>query len=240
MSDPSTPIGPSVAEVTDRVGRLWDRIERAGGDRDRVRLVAVTKTFPFAVVDVALQAGLRDLGENYAQELVAKAKELAEVPANEGSRVGDEVQWHFIGGLQRNKVKQIAPYVGWWHSVDRPSLVTEIARRTTDARILIQVNTTGESQKSGCLPSETESLVALASEAGLKVLGLMTVGPTDGGDPSPSFRELRRQADELGLVQCSMGMTADIEQAIEAGSTVVRVGTAIFGSRTPSKVSKTD
>jgi PLP dependent protein len=176
-------------------------------------------------VTAAASAGCRAIGENYAQELVVKAP----VAAAAGLAV------HFIGQLQTNKVRQLAGLVDVWETVDRPRLVAELARRAPGARILVQVDTTGEAGKGGCPVADVPALVAAAGDAGLVVEGLMTVGPTDGGPEAarPGFRTVRRLVDDLGLVTCSMGMSGDLEVAVAEGATEVRVGTALFGPRTP-------
>jgi PLP dependent protein len=169
-----------------------------------------------------LAAGAHDLGENRAQELVAKAGVLADVVPAPG--------WHFIGRLQRNKVKMLAPVVELWHSIDRVELADPLARYAPAARVLVEVNLAGEAQKGGCRPGETEALVERLMGAGLVVEGLMTV-PAAVGDPRPTFAALRDLAAGLGLARLSMGMTADFEQAIAEGATIVRVGSAVFGPR---------
>jgi len=227
---------PTPETVRERLVVLRQRIVSAGGDPSAVTVLAVTKGHPPPVVDLARAAGLVELGENYAQELLAKARWWAEQQAL-GPAGADETGaapplWHFIGHLQRNKVRQLAAVVGVWQSVDRPELVGEIARRAPGARVLIQVNATGEPQKAGCTPAETPRLVGDARDAGLTVVGLMTVGPTDDAvDPRPGFETVRALVDRLGLTICSMGMTDDLEVAVQAGSTMVRVGTALFGPR---------
>ena len=121
-----------------------------------------------------------------------------------------------------------------WQSVDRPELVDELVRWAPGARLFIQVNTTAEPQKAGCVPADAPALVARAQDAGLQVEGLMAVGPTDAAaDPSPAFAALRALVDRLGLSECSMGMTDDLEAAVREGSTMIRVGRALFGSRPP-------
>ena len=142
---------------------------------------------------------------------------------------------HFIGQLQTNKVRQLAGLVDVWESVDRPRLVAELARRAPGARVLVQVDTTGEEGKGGCPIADVPALVRTATDAGLAVAGLMTVGPTEGGPEAarPGFRAVRALVDELGLTTCSMGMTADLDVALEEGSTEIRVGTALFGPRPP-------
>lgn len=216
---------PPVDVVRERLTEIRQRIEGAGGGEDTVTVVAMTKAFPVDYVEVAIKAGLTDIGENYAQELGAKH--------GQAMALGLEARWHFVGGLQRNKVKLVAPAVSLWHTVDRSSLVSEIAKRAPGARILIQVNTTAEPQKSGCEPNEAHALVDQARELGLAVEGLMTIGPTGGGDPRPAFDDLRALGASCEVRELSMGMSADFEAAVACGSTMVRIGTALFGPRPP-------
>lgn len=207
-----------------RIDQVRDRIASAGGDPDSVVLLAVTKGFGPEVALAAAEAGLVDLGENYAQELVAKAPVVAEA--------GHEVRWHAIGRLQRNKVRSLAPVVHLWQSVDRLSLGLEIARRAPGARVLVQVNVSDEPQKGGCAPAEAPDLVAGLVDAGLDVEGLMTVGRTGApAEARTGFALLRGLADDLSLPVRSMGMSGDLEAAVAEGSTLVRVGAALFGPR---------
>lgn len=224
------PEAPTPELITARLAEIRTRIEAAApAGSAGVSIVGVTKTFPNSFVRPALAAGLVDLGENYGQELVDKARWAAEQ--------GLEPRWHFIGGLQRNKVKLLAGRVWLWQTVDRDVLVDEIAKRDPGSRILIQVNTTEEAQKSGCAPSEAEGLVERGRERGLDVVGLMTVGPTMVAgatpDPRPSFDRLRELSERCGVAELSMGMSGDYELAVAAGATMVRIGSAIFGPRSP-------
>lgn len=209
--------------VSEAVASLRKRIANAGGVD--VALVGVTKTFGSEAWRFAKVAGCDAIGENYAQEVIAKAAEVA---------LADRLPLHFIGQLQSNKIKQLAGIVDVWQSVDRLSLLTEIAKRSPhSARVFLQVNMTGEEGKGGCLPAEVGELSRVAQDLGIDVLGLMTVGPTNE-DPIVTritFRTLRELANEHGLRQCSMGMTGDLEIAVEEGSTMVRVGSALFGNR---------
>ncbi len=215
----------SPAEVADRLGALRERLSRAGGDQ--VQVVAVTKGFGLDAVAAAREAGLTDLGENYAQDLLAKATELSA-----GSESGLQPRWHFIGRLQRNKIRKIADVVHLWQSVDRPELAAEIAKRAPGARVLVQVDVAGIGGRGGCAPDDTAGLVGRSREVGLEVAGLMAVGaPGSPEDARPGFRLLASQAQDLGLAELSMGMTADMEVAVEEGATMVRVGTALFGPR---------
>lgn len=214
---------PTADEVAGRLAAIRRRIAERGVDPATVAVLGVTKGHPAEVITIACDAGLLDLGENYAQELVAKA---ASAPP--------EVRFHFIGQLQRNKVRQLAPLVSMWQSLDRASVVDEVARRAPGASVLVQVGVTGEPGKGGCPPEEAPALVERARAAGLSVAGLMTVGPTDpDADPAPAFRTVRRLVDDLGLSVCSMGMTGDLDVAVSEGSTMVRIGTALFGARPP-------
>jgi uncharacterized pyridoxal phosphate-containing UPF0001 family protein len=195
------------------------RIERAGGDPSRVRVVGVTKGFGLDAVHAALEAGLQDLGENYATELVQKA-----------TAVGGGAVWHFLGAVQRNKVPDLAPLVGMWESVARESEGARIARFAPGASVLVQVDTTGLPGRNGCPPSDAAELVERLRDLGLAVRGLMTVaapGPAAAG----AFVEVGRLADALALEERSMGMSEDLEAAVAAGSTMVRVGRALFGER---------
>jgi pyridoxal phosphate enzyme (YggS family) len=198
---------------------------RVGPD---VEILAVTKGFGPDAIGAAAAAGCRAIGENYAQELVTKAPAAAAA----GLAV------HFIGQLQSNKVRPLAGLVDVWETVDRTRLVAELARRAPGARVLVQVDTTGEPGKGGCPLADVPALVAEAAAAGLVVEGLMTVGPTEGGAEAarPGFRAVRRLVDQLGLTTCSMGMSADLDVAVEEGTTEVRVGTLLFGVRPPRSV----
>jgi PLP dependent protein len=208
------------ADIRAALERVRDRVAAAGGD-DSVAVLAVTKGFGPEAVEAALAAGCRTIGENYAQELLAKRAATA----------GAEV--HFIGQLQTNKVRQIAGLVQVYETVDRDRLALEIARRDPGAAVLAQVDTTDEPGKGGCPIARLDELVAVIRDAGLDLRGLMTVGPTEGGPESarPGFRAVRQEADRLGLAVCSMGMSDDLEVAVEEGSTEVRLGTALFGQR---------
>ena len=213
-------------EVRARLRVLRERID--GVDRPwthRVAVVGVTKGFGADAVTAAVAAGCDAIGENYAQELLDKRVAIG--------RLGPEV--HFIGQLQRNKVRQLADIVDVWCSLDRVSVIDEVAKRAPGGRVLIQVDTSGDQGKGGCDVGEAAALVDRATERGLIVRGLMTVGPTGGDSEAarPGFRRVRSLVDELGLDECSMGMSGDLAVAVEEGSTEVRVGTALFGPRPP-------
>jgi len=181
--------------------RVADVRNRIGSD---VTVVAVTKGFGVDAVREAVDAGLVDIGENYAQELVAKADV-------------DGVRWHFLGHVQRNKVAMLRPHVEVWQGIDRAL--------DLPGRVLVQVNLSGLPQRNGCGWEEAAELASAMAN----VVGLMGVaGP---GDPRPQFRRLAALAKELGLSEVSMGMSGDYEAAVQEGATMVRLGTALFGPR---------
>lgn len=208
------------------------RTKLRGMGRPDVKIVAVTKSFGIDAVRAAHAAGCDAVGENYAQELVAKIRE-AEVDA-----AGmPPIPVHFIGHLQTNKVRQLVPYISVWQTIDRKSVIDEIARRTTGgAHVLIQVNSTSESSKDGCDPRDVDALVAHARGRGLDVRGLMTIGPTLGSEKAAAtaFQLVRALADAHGLEECSMGMSNDYPVAVECGSTMIRLGSVLFGPRNAS------
>jgi pyridoxal phosphate enzyme (YggS family) len=195
-------------------------------------LVAVSKTQPTESIAALHDFGQRDFGENYVQELVAKAEALQK----EGYR---DLRWHFIGHLQTNKVKQLIPWVHVVHSVDSEKLARELAKRWSSAGrqgrlpVFIEVNIDEEASKSGVAPSETPALAGvLASLPELELQGLMCI-PT-AGDTTPAFRKLRELESTCRPFtrgKLSMGMTHDFESALAEGATHVRVGTALFGPR---------
>jgi pyridoxal phosphate enzyme (YggS family) len=212
--------------VAERLHSVRLRIEQAGGDPSAVRVVAVTKGFGPEAVVAARAAGLHDIGENYADELVAKAAELGDTSPS--------TTWHFLGAIQRNKVARLAPIVGMWQSVSRVEEGARIARFAPDATVLVEVDTTGLPERNGCPPDAVRALVPRLRDAGLDVRGLMTVAAPGPGAAASAFDTVRSLADELGLVERSMGMTDDLEAAVRAGTTMVRIGRALFGER-PAK-----
>jgi uncharacterized pyridoxal phosphate-containing UPF0001 family protein len=184
----------------------------------------------------AVEAGLLDVGENYAQECEAKLGPVAARLAADG--VEARPRLHFIGRLQSNKVRLLAGHVALWQSVDRASLGAEIARRAPGSAVLVQVNVSDEPAKGGCAPDEVDGLVDLLAGQELDVQGLMAVGRTGGPELArPGFAWLRAACDRLRLPICSMGMTDDLEVAVAEGSTMVRVGSALFGMRPSSRPS---
>ena len=212
--------------VTEVRARIAAAARGAGRDPDAVRLVAATKTVPAERVAEAVALGVTDVGENRAQELLAKADALAAGTSTTGS----DVCWHFLGRLQRNKVRSLAGTVTWWQSVDREPLGVAIARHAPGAQVLVEVNLAHEPQKGGCAPTDAAALADALRRLGLRVEGLMTIPPA-GDDPRRWFAELRELGGDLGVHHLSMGMTDDYEIAVEEGATMVRIGRGIFGAR---------
>jgi PLP dependent protein len=215
--------------------RIRNAAAKAGRNPAAVRLVAVSKTQPAAVVAEAARSGQLLFGENYVQELTTKAAEVQE-----------RVEWHFIGNLQSNKVKQVAGLVSMVHSVDRWSLAQEIDRQWEKigqvCAILVQVNIACEATKCGTSTDDLYQLVRdIAGLPHVRLRGLMTMPPffDDPEGARPYFRELARLAMEITaqgiagveMAELSMGMSGDFEVAVEEGATLVRVGSAIFGER---------
>lgn len=249
MSDASPP--PTVAEVTARARLVRQRIAAAGRNPDDVTVVAVTKGFPVGAVRAALAAGFEDIGENYAAELVAKAEALSSpvgtwAPGSgpEG-RTGDGTRdeptgappapvprWHFLGAVQRRKVRGLAPHVSCWHGVCRPVEAEAIAAASPGAAVFVEVDTTGRPERNGVEPKLVPQVVEAARGEGLTVRGLMVVAPPGPLDVArATFRLVAALARDCGLDDLSMGMSDDLEVAVEEGATVVRIGRALFGDR---------
>lgn len=226
----SSSTGEGPRSVAREVEAVRHRIASATDRPEQVRLVAVTKGFGVEAARAALAAGVTDLGENYADELVAKSAALEEVPG------AGAPSWHFLGALQRNKVPRLAPLVDWWQSVARVVEGRAIARRRPGARVLVQVEVTGRQGRNGCPPDRLEGVVRELSDLDLEVAGLMAVGPQGPPDAVRSaFRLVASWADRLELRERSMGMSDDLELAVAEGSTMVRVGRALFGDRPPRR-----
>jgi uncharacterized pyridoxal phosphate-containing UPF0001 family protein len=207
--------------VGERLADIRARIENAGGDPDWITIVAVTKGFGLEAVEAAVANGLLDCGENRAGELLHKAP-----------RGPAEVRWHYLGNVQRNKVAKLTGYVALWQGVDRMAAGEEIAKRAPGASVMIQVNISGEPQKHGCRPEDAGKLFSAFTGLGLDVEGLMGVGPT--GPPEAvrkSFHLLADLSNELEIGVCSMGMTDDLEAAVQEGTTMLRIGRGLFGDR---------
>jgi pyridoxal phosphate enzyme (YggS family) len=223
-----------VTQITDHLAQIIERVARAtesaGRSPNSVTIVAIGKQQPAASIAAARRIGIEHFGESYVQEALPKMAELADL----------SVTWHFVGKLQANKTRQVAEAFDWVHTVDR----LKIAERLSEQRspfakplnVLIQVNQGSEPQKTGARPEEVAALArAVAALPHLKLRGLMTL-PPQSGTPAHWFAELAALRDKLdaegiALDSLSMGMSADFEEAIAAGATLVRIGTAIFGSR---------
>ncbi len=208
--------------IAERLEMVRDRINRAGGDGRQVTVVAVSKGFGLDAVEAAYDAGLRDFGENYAQELWQKSGTGA-------TSYPTPPRWHFLGAVQRNKVRHLAPVVHAWQGVARTAEGVEIARHCPGAGVMVQVNVTGAPRHNGCSFEEAPALVEDLRRQDLDVRGLMCIAPRY--EPRTAFRRLATQARDLGLSELSMGMSADFEAAVQEGSTMVRVGSALFGPR---------
>ena len=219
--------------------KIAQACERAGRRRDEVTLIAVSKTKPVSLLEEAYQAGARDFGENKVQEMMDKIPVLPE-----------DIKWHMIGHLQRNKVKYLIGKTTLIHSVDSMRLAEEISRLSTKNNvttdILIEVNIAEEESKFGTSRDEAISLVEEVSGlSGIRICGLMTIAPyvDDPEDNRKYFREIKklsvdianRNIDNVSMSILSMGITGDYEVAIEEGATMVRVGTGIFGERDYTK-----
>jgi pyridoxal phosphate enzyme (YggS family) len=205
--------------------RIARAAERSRRDPAAITLLAVTKVFPASVIREAYDIGLREFGENYVQEFENKAPEVGALP---GAR------YHLIGHLQSNKSKKAAELFQVIQTVDSPKLARRLDEMERPLDIMLEVKLSGEQAKSGADPAELPALIAAVRACrNLQLLGLMTMPPwSDDPEPSrPYFRKLRELAEQHGLPQLSMGMSHDLETAIEEGSTCVRVGTALFGKR---------
>lgn len=216
----------TAASVRAGLASVRARISGAGGDPDHVRIIAVTKGFGPEAVNAAVGAGCTDIGENYAQELLAKADAIGLA----------EATVHFLGGVQRNKISKIAAKVDVWQSVDRVDVGAAIQRHAPGARVLLQVDLLEGAHpgRRGVAIDRAADLAGDLERLGMTVEGVMAVGPPPPADPEPGFRRVAALARELELAEISIGMSGDIEAAVRAGSTMVRVGTALFGPR-PSR-----
>lgn len=235
----SEPLQTAIAE---NLAAVWERIRRsarvAGRDPGSVRLIAVSKTFGLEHVRAAASAGQMEFGENRVQEALDKIAVASDL----------QIRWHLVGHLQSNKAKRAAGVFSCIHSVDSVELLRRIdiaaGEQHTHPDLLVQVDLAGEPTKHGAAPESIREIFAAAAACqAARVVGLMVLPPLadDPEDARPYFRRIRQLRDELAdtgvdpsmLCQLSMGMSHDLEIAVEEGSTMVRVGTAIFGKRTP-------
>ncbi|MFY9783084.1 MAG: hypothetical protein WAK12_06090 [Acidimicrobiales bacterium] len=212
-------------QLLERVGanlaRVEERIASSGRDLASVRIVAVTKTFGESEIRAAVEVGLRDIGENYVDELCEKRASLNVTT----------LRWHFLGALQTNKIARATSCADVLSGVARERELLAIAKHSPGHLVDIQVDYTGEGRRNGAAPHEVAALVLSARELSLHVRGLMVVAPRGERATREAFEQTRDLADELGLVERSMGMSDDLEIACELGSTEVRLGRALFGPR---------
>lgn len=228
-----TDIASSLEKISQKIS---EAAKRSGRSRADITLIAVSKTVTADVAQEAIDAGATNLGESRIQEARRKFDIIG----------GEKICWHMIGPLQTNKAKYVPGLFNLVHSIDRAELIHELSRRAESAGTvvdcLIQVNVSGETQKSGCTPSDAANLLKIASKArGVKIKGLMTIPPFSDNpeDSRPVYNKLLKLRDDLNnigienisLSVISAGMTNDYEVAIEEGATMVRVGTGIFGAR---------
>ena len=220
----------SNSEMTDRtmtlpdelVAERLDTVRTAITDLGRadVQIVAVTKGFDESAVHTAKQLRLTQVGENYAQEIIEKTDDFVGLTVN------------FLGRIQRNKVRKVCEVVDVWQSVARPEILREIGKRTENARVLIQIQPEGDDSKDGVRPPHLPEMFAIADELGVQVEGLMTIGVL--GNPEATtrcFSEVAGLADEYEVPVRSMGMSGDYREALVAGSTMLRLGSVLFGPR---------
>ncbi|HEY5267228.1 MAG TPA: alanine racemase [Acidimicrobiales bacterium] len=207
--------------VRANLDRIYDRIEASGRDRTSVRVVAVTKTFGIDEIRAALALGLTTVGENYVDELCEKRQAAMTLP----------LSWHYLGALQSNKIARAASCAEVLCAVARDKELTRIASVAPGKLVDIQVDFTGQAQRNGAAPQDVAGLVARARALELKVRGLMVVAPPDETAARAAFVKTNALANDLGVTERSMGMSDDLELACELGSTEVRLGRALFGSR---------
>jgi PLP dependent protein len=220
---------PPVEVVAGRVEQLRGRIVAAGRDPGTVRIVAVTKGFGIAAVEAALASGITEIGENRADELLAKVAAGAG-----GAAASPGPHWHYLGAIQRRRVPALAPVVGLWQTVARPAEGAVIATHAPGAPVLVQVNAAGSPGQNGCSLSEVPGLVERLRTLALDVRGLMLLAPQGPADEVRRLmRSLAHSAADLHLPELSMGMTDDLDEALAEGATIVRVGRGLFGGRAP-------
>ena len=239
MNSISNDLLQSVTQVTGHLAEVRDRVQRALIEADRepgeTAILSVSKQQPAAAIEALFQAGQVDFGENFLQEAMEKITELEHL----------KIDWHFIGRIQSNKTREIAERFQWVHTIDRMKIATRLNdQRPHHSRpldVCIQVDQAGESQKGGIDPAGVANLARGIMELPrLRLRGLMTIPPAtkDPTESAPFFEELRRLKEQLAsegipMDTLSMGMSSDLEIAIREGSTIVRIGTAIFGPRPP-------
>ncbi|MFC4654580.1 MULTISPECIES: YggS family pyridoxal phosphate-dependent enzyme [Rheinheimera] len=220
----------NIAEALQRTQQAIQQIKLEHQLRQDARLIAVSKTKPAEAIAIAYQAGQRAFGENYVQELQAKAQQLASLSG---------IEWHFIGPIQSNKTRDIARYADWVHSVDRLKIAERLsAQRPAELaplKVLLQINISAEESKAGVAPEDMLALAqAVAALPGLELKGLMAI-PEPGNGPAAFARmaklSAQLQQQQPQATELSMGMSDDWPDALRCGATMIRLGTAIFGAR---------
>lgn len=209
--------------VAERLAIVRETIAEVG--RADVSVVAVTKGFDRTAIDCARRVGLGDIGENYAQELLEKI-----------DAIDEHLKVHFMGRIQRNKIRKVSSHVHTWHSVSRPEVITEIGKRSEDAEVFLQIRPEADTTdtKDGARPKDIDALLETARDSGVYVAGLMTIGVLGDADATrDAFAEVSALADQFGLPGRSMGMSGDYRDALEAGATTLRLGSVLFGPRPP-------
>jgi len=209
-----------IEEVKEKAQELAE-VVRSRSDGNAI-LLPVTKGFGVREVQAMLEVGLTKIGESYAQEILEKTEMITD----------DRIAWHMIGRVQRNKVRRLSETVDLWHSVDRKELISEISKYKTNSKILIQVNMNDRYHQGGCSPENVPELIEFASNKGVDVKGLMTIGVDQDINATKNvFAGLAKLSEKVGLTEISMGMSNDFEIAIDYGATILRVGRNIFGER---------
>jgi len=209
----------SATLLEDRLARLWHEISLAGGSPATVELCAVTKTHSRALVELAANVGLNVFGENYASELLDKV------------RADDPFAWHYLGAIQRKKISKLAPVVDVFQGLCRVEEAQALAKVKPGAKVLVQIDTTDMEQRNGVSPQALPQLLIELEQIEVTVLGLMTVAPPEQRAARACFAAVKRLADDFDLSVCSMGMSGDLHDAVAAGSSMVRVGSLLFGPR---------
>lgn len=209
--------------VAARLAVVRETIAEVG--RADASIVAVTKGFDRTAIDCSRRLGLTDVGENYAQELLEKI-----------DAIDEHLSVHFMGRIQRNKIRKISAQVNTWHSVSRPEVITEIGKRSEGAEVFLQIRPDADTTdtKDGARPEDIDALLETARDSGVSVAGLMTIGVLGDADATrAAFVEVAELADRFDLPGRSMGMSGDYRDALEAGATTLRLGSVLFGARPP-------
>jgi hypothetical protein len=221
-TSPASSANPElVARVAQNLATLHARIAAAGRDPDSVRIVAVTKTFGVDAVRAAHANGLTHVGENYVEELEFKVAQSRDL----------ELSWYFVGALQSNKIARAAALANVLCTVSRVKELERIGKGPSRPALYVQVDYTGGATRNGALPRDVAALVGRARTLELDVRGLMTVAAPDAVAARAAFGALAALRDDQGLVECSMGMSDDLEAACEMGTSELRIGRALFGER---------